>query len=58
VEFLTLPFGSAVVFAAGNFTVASAILLRVGVLINMNCFPVLEAWLVTTPTGRTELAAE
>jgi hypothetical protein len=46
-------FGSTVVFGAGNFTAASDTVLKAGT----DCFPVLGAWLVTTPTGCNELAA-
>jgi hypothetical protein len=52
-----LTFGSVVVFGADNFTAASDTVRKVGVLTGINCFPVLGAWLVTTPTGFDELAA-
>jgi hypothetical protein len=52
-----LTFGSTVLFGARTFTAASDTVLKVGVLANINCFPVLGAWLVTTPTGFDELAA-
>jgi hypothetical protein len=52
-----LTFGSTVVFGAGNFTAACDTVLKVGVLTGINCFPVLGAWLVTTPTGCDELVA-
>jgi len=52
-----VTFGSTVVFGAGNFTAASDTVLKVGVLTGIKCFPVLGAWLVTTPTGCEELAA-
>jgi hypothetical protein len=53
-----VPFGSTVVFGAGNFTVASDTFLGVLVLTSMNCFPVLDAWLVTTPIRGDELITE
>jgi hypothetical protein len=53
-----LTFSSSVVFGAGNFTAASDIVLKVGVLTGVNCFTVVGAWLVTTPTGCDELAAK
>jgi hypothetical protein len=52
-----LTFGSTVVFGAGNFTAACDTVVKVGVLAGINCFPVVDAWLVTTLTGCDELAA-
>jgi len=51
-----LTSGSTVVFGAVNFTAASDTLFKAGVLTGMNCFPLLGAWFVTTPTVCNEIA--
>jgi hypothetical protein len=54
--FLSLTSDRTVAFGAGNFTVASDTLFKVGLLTDMNCFPVLGTCLATTPTGCEKLA--
>jgi hypothetical protein len=53
-----LTFGSTIVFGAGNFTAACDTVLKMGVLTGINCFTILGAWLLTTPTGCDEPAAK